>query len=153
MGFLGWVSFWKKVLQNDFDEQSYSFTLWNLKILSKWKHEASLLSLPKKYWGIVPPNKTFAAFYWKILLSSHFTFFLIPSTHKHILNFLKTQPDDTNHKLDYLVFLFQLKTFHAAMMRRKLNKIQRTHTKYLNSNNKSVFSKASAGGLVLMVSS
>ena len=38
------------------------------------------------------------------------------------------------------------------MMRKKLNKIQRTHTKYLNSNNKSVFSKASAGGLVLMVS-
>ena len=38
------------------------------------------------------------------------------------------------------------------MTRKKLNKVQRTHTKNLNSNNKSVFSKASAGGLVLMFS-
>ena len=38
------------------------------------------------------------------------------------------------------------------MMRKKLNKIERNHTKHLNSNNKSFLSKASSGGLVVMAS-
>ena len=72
-----WVGFlWKKVLQNEFDEHSYSFTLWNLKISSKWQHEGSLLSLPKNFWGIFPPNKEFAAFSCKNRISSRFACFL-----------------------------------------------------------------------------